>query len=244
VAFNPIIHLMKEAYGRFNSSILSGLQGQQNAQNIAFVRQLQREMRKEQPMSERLDQLKVVVFDIETTGFYPDKGDAILSIGAIKIDGGLIDEENVFYSLIFYENSLSEDIAELTGITNEELLAAPPLTQVLLQFFEFAEDALLVAHHANHEKAFLQHASWKQFRTPFKHRILDTSFLFQIADPNLTITRLEDYCTHNGIQVIDRHHALGDARLTAKLWSLYLKKVKQLGIVTIGDLYEALSKVR
>jgi DNA polymerase-3 subunit epsilon len=235
---------MKEVYGKFNSSILSGIQGQQNAQNVAFIRQLQREMRKEQSMSEPLNKLKVVVFDIETTGFYPDKGDAILSIGAIRVDGGFVDEANVFYSLVNYENNLSEDITELTSITNGDLLSAPTLSHVLLQFFEFAQDALLVAHHANHEKTFLQHASWKQFRTSFKHRILDTSFIFQIAEPNLTITRLEDYCTHNGMLVVDRHHALGDAKLTAKLWTIYLEKVEQLGIVTLGDLYEALSRVR
>lgn len=244
MAYNPITHLLKGLNGKLNSGILSGLQGQQNAQNVAFLRELQREIRKEQVMYDPLTKLKFVVFDIETTGFHPDKGDSILSIGAIKMDGRTIKEEDTFYSLVYHSEELSEEITELTGISNEDLLGAPNLSAVLMQFFEFTQDAILVAHHANHEKAFLQHTSWKLFRTPFKHRILDTSFLYKIADPELTLIRLEDLCEHHNIPVINRHHALGDAILTAELWNIYLEKISKRGIHTMNDLYEALSKMR
>ncbi|WP_456276830.1 exonuclease domain-containing protein [Bacillus sp. AK128] len=241
---NPITHLLKGIHGKLNSGILSGMQGQQSAQNIAFLRELQRDIRKDQVMYEPLSNLRFIIFDIETTGFHPDKGDVILSIGAIKVIGGVIQEDDVFYSLVYHNEELSEELSELTGIKQEDLLAAPNLSTVLLQFFEFTQDAVLVAHHANHEKAFLQHTSWKLFRTPLKHRIIDTSFLFKIADPTLTLVRLEDLCEHHDIPVIDRHHALGDAKLTAKLWAIYLEKIINLGIVTMTDLYEALSKTR
>ncbi|MBM7662683.1 DNA polymerase-3 subunit epsilon [Bacillus mesophilus] len=244
MAYNPIIHLLKGIHGRINSGILSGMQGQQSPQNVAFLRELHREIRKEQVMYEPLNKLNAVVFDIETTGFFPDKGDVILSIGAIKVDGGIIKEEDTFYSLVFHNEDLSPELTHLTGIRKEDLLNAPNLSSVLLQFFEFAKDAVLVAHHANHEKTFLQHSSWKLFRTPLKHRILDTSFLFKIADPDLQLVRLEDLCVYHDIPVVERHHALGDARLTAKLWSIYIEKIIQLGIVNMNDLYEALSKVR
>nr|WP_272495768.1 exonuclease domain-containing protein [Bacillus pinisoli] len=238
------MHLLKGLNGKLNSGMLSGLQGQQNAQNVAFLRELQREIRKEQVMYDPLLHLKYVVFDIETTGFHPDKGDVILSIGAVKMEGRTIKEKETFYSLVYHNEDLSEEVSALTGIVKEDLLAAPNLSTVLMQFFEFTQDAILVAHHANHEKTFLHHTSWKLFRTPFKHRILDTSFLYKIADPELALVRLEDLCTHHNIPVINRHHALGDSILTAKLWNIYLEKIKERGIHTMTDMYEALSRIR
>jgi DNA polymerase-3 subunit epsilon len=49
---------------------------------------------------------------------------------------------------------------------------------------------------------------------------------------------LEDLCDHNGIPVINRHHALGDALLAAKLWTVYIEKVKDKGIDSLKDVYE------
>jgi DNA polymerase-3 subunit epsilon len=235
---------MKELHGKISSSIFSGLTGHQNPQNVAFLRQLQREMKSNETMTTPLSELSVVVFDIETTGFYPEKGDEMISIGAIKIKGGQIVEDEIFYSLIHYDKSLSPEISELTGLVEEDLKSAPSLSTVLIQFFEFAKDAPLVAHHASHEKAFLQHASWKLYRSALKHRIIDTSFLSRISEPASSLVRLEDLCEHHGIPVNGRHHALGDAKLTAKLWTIYLEKVKQLGVTTLGDLYERVSQLR
>ena len=111
--------------------------------------------------------LKVVVFDMETTGFFPQKGDEIISMGAIKVCGEEIQEDQPFYSLIRYEKELSSEIMNLTGITNDQLKIAPPISEVLIQFFEFAKNETLVAHHANHEKSFLQNTSRKVFCKPF-----------------------------------------------------------------------------
>ena len=71
-----------------------------------------------------LHELNVVVFDIETTGFSPEKGDGILSIGATKMYGTTILEEDNFYSLVRYEKEIPEHIVQLTGITNEQVLEA------------------------------------------------------------------------------------------------------------------------
>jgi DNA polymerase-3 subunit epsilon len=244
VAFHPINTFMKELQGRISSTILSGLKGQQNPQNVAFIRQLQNEMNSKETMSIPLTELSVVVVDIETTGFYPEKGDEIISIGAIKVVGGKIQGDAIFYSLIHCDKSLSQEIKELTGIVEEDLQVAPSLSTVLINFFEFVEDAPLVAHHASHERAFLQHASWKLYRAPLRHRIIDTSFLSRLLEPASTLVRLEDFCEHYGIAVRDRHHALGDAKLTAKLWEIYLEKMEQLGVTTLKDLYERVSMLR
>ncbi|WP_251393805.1 exonuclease domain-containing protein [Metabacillus litoralis] len=222
---------------------LGGSQSGQSQQQVAYLRQLQREMRVEETLHIPLTELNVIVFDIETTGFYPDQGDQIISIGAIKVKGDEIKEEETFYSLVRSEKPISNEISSLTGLTNEQLTTAPLLSETLFEFFRFAQDYTLVAHHANHEKMFLQHASWKLYRAPFKHRLVDMSFLYRIAEPEAKLITLEECCNHNGIPIIGRHHALEDAKLTAQLWSIYVNKLKRLGCESLKDLYERYTMV-
>ncbi|WP_099363210.1 exonuclease domain-containing protein [Fredinandcohnia onubensis] len=242
MAFEPFVQFVRGLHGKVNTSGMGGNQGL-SFQQVAFLRQIHRDLQQEDKLTVPLDELSVVVFDIETTGFYPDQGDEIISLGAIKVEGGAIRENELFYSLVSSKNEVPEKIQELTGITSETLKNAPPLSEVLIQFFEFAKGNPLVAHHANHEKTFMHTASWKQFRTPFKHRIIDTSFLYRLVEPDLRLTRLEDLCEYHQIAVTNRHHALGDAVLTAKLWSLYLQKIQELGFRTLRDVYVRLAKL-
>jgi len=241
MAFEPFMQFIRGIQGRVNSNVLGGLQND-NAQAIAFIRQLQRDLNADQVMDTPLQQLNVVVFDLETTGFFPDKGDQIISIGAIKIIDGKISQNETFYSLVNYETNLSKEITELTGITSEQLKDAPSISEVLVQFFKFVQDNPLVAHHSHHEKSFMKQACWKAFRTTFKHRIFDTSFLYRLAEPNNKLVILEDFCVENNILVTDRHNALGDAKMTAELWCAYVEKVLKLGYVNMRDVYEKLAK--
>ncbi|WP_077617589.1 exonuclease domain-containing protein [Bacillus sinesaloumensis] len=242
MAFEPFIQFVRGLQGKVNTSGMGGNQGL-SFQQIAFLRQIHRDLHQEDKLTVPLEELGVVVFDIETTGFYPEQGDEIISLGAVKMKGGIIRENDIFYSLVFCNNKIPESIQNLTGISGVDLQNAPPLSDVLVRFFEFAKGNPLVAHHANHEKAFMQAASWKQFRTPFKHRVIDTSFLYRLVEPNLQLTRLEDLCEYHDIPVTNRHHALGDAVLTAKLWSIYIQKIQQLGCCTLRDVYNRLANL-
>jgi len=240
MAFEPFMQILRGLQGKRTNASLGDIQ---NSQQMAFLRHLQKEMNQEDKLSISLQELNVVVFDIETTGFSPEKGDSILSIGAIKMCGTTILEEETFYSLIHYDQEIPREIVQLTGITNEQVKEAQQLADVFIKFIKFIQDCTLVAHHATHERNFMQHACSKLFRTPFKHRIVDTSFLFKVIEPQMNLVTLEDLCTHNGIPIIDRHHALGDAKMTAKLWSMYVEKAKQIGCETLNDVYSRYARI-
>ena len=241
MAFEPFIHLMRGIQSRFSTAGIRSTPNIHKAEHHAYLRQLQRDIRQDDVLKIPLNELEVVVLDIETTGFYPEKGDEIISIGAIKIRNGSVQEDEQFYSLIQCNNEIPEEISTLTSITNEQVRDAPPLSEVLMQFFRFAQNCTLVAHHAKHEKVFLQNASLQLYRTPLKHRILDTSFLFRIADPELKILRLEEFCEYHNIPIENRHHALEDAKVTAKLWCIYIEKVQRQGCNNLREMYERLA---
>ncbi|MDC3411949.1 exonuclease domain-containing protein [Aquibacillus sp. 3ASR75-11] len=206
-------------------------------QKIAYMRQLQREMKKRDVLSVPFNDLHVVVMDVETTGFFPYKGDRLLSIGAVKMKGDQVLQGETFYSLIYYEEGPSVAIEELTGITKEALLEAPPLNKVLRDFFRFVKSDTLVAHHANHEKQFMQHAAWSSLKTNFQHRIIDTSFLTKIVEPESILVTLDECCEHYGITIEQRHHAFYDALATAKLWAASVRAIQDKGFSNLQEVY-------
>ncbi|MBV7508322.1 3'-5' exoribonuclease [Bacillus sp. sid0103] len=240
---NDLAQYFRQISGKVGSNIYAGIQGQVNPQHLSFIRQLQKEMKGKNNLETPLNELEVVVFDLETTGFYPEKGDYVLSIGAVKMVGQQIEANDTFYSLIKSDLPLTEEIAALTRIDENQLRDAPHARDVLLQFFNFAQSHILVAHHSKHEKSFMQKMTWDLLKTRFEHRIIDTSFLIRLSDTSVKSLPLEELCHECGIAIKNRHHALGDALMTAQIWGNYLQRAQKNGYSNLREVYEHLAKL-
>ncbi|MFD1953415.1 exonuclease domain-containing protein [Paenibacillus thailandensis] len=220
---------------------IASILGSQNAQQMAFIRSINKEQRKQPMLETPLSEMEYVVFDLETTGFYAANGDEIISFGAVRMIGDRIDKEQTFYSLVNPKRRIPASITELTGITNEMAGEAPDLMQTLHDFMEFVGKRLLIAHAAGHDKQFLNAALWKTSRVSLNHRVLDTMLVGKWLEPKMESYGLDEVLAANGIPITQRHHALEDSLMTAKLWQIYLRKIKERQIVTLGDLYAYLS---
>lgn len=241
---NQMVHFVKQLSGRLSPSMYTSMANQTDAASIAFLRQLQKEIKAEDVLQVPFSELKVIVFDLETTGFFPQKGDKILSIGAVKMVGDRVIENETFYSLIHCIEPISMEVKELTGLCEEELAEAPPLEKVLKDFYRFIESRPLVAHHANHEKSFMQNVTWKTLKMNFQHRIMDTSFLTKVVEPKKSLITLDECCKHFGISIEKRHHALHDAVGTAKLWAEGVRLIQKQGFANLSDVYTHLANLR
>ncbi|MDQ0207112.1 DNA polymerase-3 subunit epsilon [Alkalicoccobacillus murimartini] len=239
---NNMIQLVKQLSTKLSPGIYTSSQQQSAANQLAHVREIQRQLKQHDVLDHSLSTLPFVVFDLETSGFNPDTGDSILSIGAIKMKGADLIEESTFYSTVQPKKQPSEEILALTGLTNEELNASPPLIDVLSSFYQFMGDATLVAHHASHEKRFMAHATWQTLRLTFQHRLVDTSFLTRVVAPDQELITLDECCSFYKIETSNRHHAMSDAILAAKLWRANLQKAEELGFHTLRDVYVHLAK--
>jgi DNA polymerase III subunit epsilon len=213
--------------------------GSRNAEAVAYARRLQREQKQRDHLEMPFKKLPVVVFDIETTGFSPKKGDTVLSIGAVKQKETGLEE---FYSLVYSETEPSETVKELTGITGNMLLEAPPAEEVFTDFLQFIQGHTLVAHHAKHEKAFMEQTLWTLYRMKFDYRLLDTTFLTKIIDPERQLHSLEECCDYFNIPSSGRHHALEDAKMTYRLWTTCAEQVQKQGFHTLKDVYSMLAR--
>jgi DNA polymerase-3 subunit epsilon len=179
---------------------------------------------------------------LETTGFYPNNGDEIISFGGVVVKGDQILEDQTFYSVVNPKKKIPETIVELTGITNDMVADAPDLITVLRQFMEFIDRKVLVAHASGHDKQFLNAALWKTSKVYLSHRLLDTMMIAKWLDPKRKSYDLDELLESHGIEITQRHHALEDALMTAKLWACFMQIIAEKQVITLGDLYAYLSR--
>ncbi|MCC7538087.1 MAG: PAS domain-containing protein [Deltaproteobacteria bacterium] len=185
-----------------------------------------------------LDQLTYVVFDTETTGLDPSGGDEIISIGAIRIVGGKIRREEVFDQLVDPRRSVPLESLKIHEIYPEMLRGMPVISDVLPQFHEFAEGAVLVAHNAAFDMRFLE-LKQERAKVRFDQAVLDTLLLSAVAHPNQEPHNLDAVAERFGLPIVGRHTALGDAILTAEVLLKLIPLLEAKGIRTLGQAWEA-----
>ena len=210
-------------------------------QHLAYLRSLCKERREaDAGIDLPLHDLEVVVVDLETTGFYPNHGDAILSIGAVAMKGQDLLLGDSFYTLVNPNRSVPPHITALTGITGEMAASAPDLLSSLSRFFQYVGNRPLVTHHSRHEREFFRAAFWKIGKRPFTHRTLDTMLLIRLLSSPVGNGSLDALCALNGIPVSRRHHAYCDAVAAGALWGKYLEKALEAGYSNLREVYEQL----
>jgi len=183
-----------------------------------------------------LQSASYVVFDTETTGFYPYRGDEIISIGAVMVENGRILDESSFYRLVNPGRPVPGTAQKITGITEEMLKDKPDIGPVLLEFLSFCRSRILVAHNAPFDLAFINiklgEAIGKRIVNPVIDTVLLTSALFyQVTDYSL-----ENLAAHFDLDLQGRHNALGDARITASLFLKLLPVLEAKGVTDLSKL--------
>lgn len=168
-----------------------------------------------------------VVFDLETTGLNnnPAMGrmDKIIEIGAVKLVNGEMTEK--FSSFVECKERLSPEIINLTGIKDEDLIGAPPIEQVLADFFKFTDGACLVGHNVMFDYRFVSYYG-EQNGYMFDKKLYDTLNLSQEVLrgllPNYKLNSVADYYGFT----FNHHRAFDDACVTAKV---FIELVKAKG---------------
>jgi len=178
-----------------------------------------------------------VVVDIETTGLNP-KTDRITEIAAYKINNGEITD--TFKSLVNPEIEISQEIIELTGITNEMVLDADKVDKVLKSFLEFCGNAIIVAHNAEFDVSFIKY-NLSLIGIEYKPTIIDTLALTRGLLPELKRFRLNDVCEELGVELKNNHRADDDAEATALIFIKLCEKLKAKGISNIQDINDSLA---
>lgn len=156
-----------------------------------------------------------VAFDIETTGLDPMYNE-IIEIGAIKIKNGK--ELITFNTLIKPRYEISSFITELTGITNEMVINAPKIEEVLPKFMDFIEDSIVLGHNVNFDINFIYDNLINIGMPPIYNNFVDTLRLSRRLLPELKHHRLSDLASYYNIDTTGSHRALTDVRITIEVF--------------------------
>jgi len=179
---------------------------------------------------------RYVVFDLETTGLAPSYGDRIVSIGAVRVEGGTIPEGGRFASFAQPGRPIPPASTAIHGITDAMVAHAPPWPEAVRAFHAFAQDAVLVAHNAAFDMACL-HAAEAQAGVRFTNPALCSLRLSQWLDPDERAHDLDSLAARHGLVVTGRHDALGDAEATALLFCDLLRRAEARRVTSLEDLF-------
>ena len=153
-----------------------------------------------------------VAFDLETTGL-SSRDDRIIEIGAVLMKNG--QEIDRFQTFVDPERKLDRKIVDLTGITDDMLVGAPKIEEVLPKFLEFVGDRVLVAHNSDFDTGFIRAECARQ-GLPFNHTAADTLILSQNLLPQLNKFKLN--IVSDALSLPDfNHHRAADDSLTCGL---------------------------
>ena len=173
-----------------------------------------------------------VVFDLETTGFSPIK-DKIIEIGAVKVEHGEITEK--FSTFVNPKIPIPFQITQLTSITDQMVMDAPDIENVLPQFLEFIGDAALVAHNASFDVSFIeQNCRYQDIQPDFTS--VDTVALARILLPTLSKFKLNVVANALHISLENHHRAVDDAGATAEIFVKFVEMLKDRGIRNLTKL--------
>ena len=181
-----------------------------------------------------------VVFDTETTGLQPLKGDKITSIAGVIIENGEIKYDQYFDKLVDPQKPIPPTASYITGITNEMVKGKEKLEQVLLQFLNFTEERILIAHNAVFDITFLNIGLSQIAPVRIVNPVIDTYILSRYLLPDLIEYSLENLASNFSIEVKERHTALGDSITTAKLFQNLLNILLEKNITTLESLSDFL----
>jgi DNA polymerase-3 subunit epsilon len=154
-----------------------------------------------------------VFLDLETTGLSP-RDDGITEIGVIVLREGEAPRE--WSTLVKPPRPIPPEIAAMTGITNEMVRDAPRFAEVAPRLAELLEGAVLVAHNARFDYAFLKQAFARE-GLAFFVPTLCTARLARELEPELESAGLDALASRYRLAQADRHRAMGDARITHAL---------------------------
>ena len=181
-----------------------------------------------------LEHATYVVFDLETTGLRP--GDARpCEVGAVRVRGLELGER--FQMLANPGARLQPSVAALTGLRDEQLRRAPPVAAVIRRFLAFTDDAVLVAHNARFDLAFLDCETMRISGRRVAATVIDTVGLARrlLGRRPANLAALSYFFATDARPC---HRALPDAEATAEILVQLIGLAQERGARTVGDLVE------
>jgi len=182
--------------------------------------------------------LRYVVLDLETTGLRLAR-DRVVSLAAFRVVEGRILLGDVFNYLVNPGQSISSSSIKIHGIVPSMVARAPMFTEIFDQFLRYLGTDILVGYNVWFDLNFLNPCMRQSYGFPLQNLVLDVHSMCQKIgfSPNFRpfplrskgSQSLDAVAKHLGIEIYDRHTALGDALATAMIFQRILVEIEKKG---------------
>lgn len=180
--------------------------------------------------------MREIVFDTETTGLDPSKGDRLVELGCIE----MVNRVATGRSLHAYynpERSMPAEAEQVHGLSEAFLADKPRFHEKVSEFLEFIADSPLVAHNASFDFGFINaELAICGLEPVCETRMVDTLAIAKRRHPGAKLS-LDALCTRYGIDRSHRtrHGALLDAELLAQVY-VELTGGRQIGLELAAEI--------
>jgi len=188
--------------------------------------------------SPTIDACQWAVVDVETTGVRAFRGDRIIEIAVVALDGTVL-----FQSMVNPGIQVPAFVQGLTGILPPMLNRAPYFEDIVDDVLTALRGRVFVAHNARFDWAFvsteIERASGLLLQGP---RVCTVRLARKLL-PDLPRRNLDTVSYHFGIEIEGRHRAAPDAVAAAKCLGKLLKLAEGNGAVCLADITAIGSRV-
>ena len=186
----------------------------------------------EHPAGQSFSEDPFVVFDLETTGFSPQKN-RIIEIGAVRVEHGEITDR--FSSFVNPQMPIPYEIEQLTSISDDMVLDAPVISAVLPEFMDFCRDAVMVAHNADFDMSFIR-KNCEDIGIACPQTVIDTVALARALLPQLNRFKLDTVAKTLNISLAHHHRAVDDAGCTAEIFLKFTEMLRDYEVENVDQL--------
>lgn len=188
------------------------------------------------PIDKLISNEEYLIFDLETTGLYPEFDDIIEFGGVVLKNGHIIDKKQFF---IKPNVKLSQKITEITNITENELKNAIDQENGLMQIVEYCKNRILVAHNGiNFDFNFLNTKLTQYNLSILTNCMIDSMIISRSINNDFQYHSLEMITKKFKINydLNKAHRADYDAELLSKVWMIFMNKLIELGCTNLNQI--------
>ncbi|MEO8718319.1 MAG: DUF294 nucleotidyltransferase-like domain-containing protein [Burkholderiales bacterium] len=178
--------------------------------------------------------LPVLVLDLETTGLDVAR-DRIVQIGAVAMTGATLSDEPRIDQRINPQVPVPARASQIHGLTDAELAGAPRFGEFVETLRKAIAGRVVVGHNIGFDLAVLRHEAARSGVAWLEPPALDTAMLAGALDRSLPDLGLETVATLLGVEVKNRHDALGDSLMTAHVFARLLARLREADVRTLGE---------
>jgi len=152
--------------------------------------------------------LNIAYLDVETSGLLRDPEARVVEWALSVWEG----DTEVFRgeSLVSGNGVIPEAVTKINGITMEMTVGSPTFKELYVQWREYLQKAILVAHNLSFDLGMINRDLIRQGEAPLGNPGIDSLALFRRMKPDLSSYKLTELVRVMGVLHDNPHRAMGD----------------------------------